>query len=613
MITQLRLALAKPVAERVAAAPPGTMARRRGSTTLADLVAPHQVRRRMQDRHVVVGDSFVTTLEVRAWPPALGLGWWSDLATTLQGVTLVQYLDPLAPAAALALLKDSERAGRETQQVDAQHNGSTDLAAQDGTAWAAQLRTEIHQRAECLLGQRVYVRCAAGTQADLEALVASVRDAASRQGIQLLPIPLGLQWDGYVATLPLALDPVDFPHDVSGRAATMSMATEVEHLPTASPAALLVGEHPQSGAPLLHDHWAMQNPHAVVVAESGSGKTYLMSGLMAQEVAVGATRVLILDPKRQEYRHLVEQLGGTYISLGGNARTRINPLAIPQLGPARWAKLQAEDVDLVEQRITVVNALLVGELTRNGSTLDSSSRADLEQALAAAYATAGITSDPATWAQPMPTLSDVQTALAAINPQLAPQLRLWTEGTLGRLFNHPTTVPTGGNLLAIDIWGLLQSNDERLQAVVPVIVTDFLLNLALADDRQAHLYLDEAHALIKTDAGAKAIELVYRIGRSLKIAATIITQQISDLDDSERTRTILGNSQTKYLLGVNGTSSGAQRVQALLSLSDEQTACLAACRKDNTLGSTWLLLAGETVLPVLTPPWPEPLHTLIVP
>ena len=101
------------------------------------------------------------------------------VARRRQGVAVVQYLDPLAPAAALALLKESERAGRDTQAVDAQHNGSTDLAAASGTAWAAQLRTEIHQRAECLLGQRVYVRCVASTAADLATLVADVREDAA--------------------------------------------------------------------------------------------------------------------------------------------------------------------------------------------------------------------------------------------------------------------------------------------------------------------------------------------------------------------------------------------------------------------------------------------------
>lgn len=74
----------------------------------------------------------------------------------------------------------------------------------------------------------------------------------------------------------------------------------------------------------------------------------------------------------------------------------------------------------------------------------------------------------------MPTFSDVQQHLAATAPELARALTLFTRGTIGDLFNHPSNVPTDNPLLALDLWSLLQSNDETLARLLPVIVMDFL-------------------------------------------------------------------------------------------------------------------------------------------
>jgi hypothetical protein len=52
---------------------------------------------------------------------------------------------------------------------------------------------------------------------------------------------------------------------------------------------------PRTGAPILWDRWKATNPHALIIAESGSGKTYMTSGLLAQELAPSEDAVLLLD------------------------------------------------------------------------------------------------------------------------------------------------------------------------------------------------------------------------------------------------------------------------------------------------------------------------------
>ncbi len=169
-------------------------------------------------------------------------------------------------------------------------------------------------------------------------------------------------------------------------------------MPTATPGLrrrgglpIIWGEHPRTGAPILYDRWTATNPHALMIAESGSGKTYVTSGLLVQELALGEDALLILDPKFQEYRQLVTALDGAYISLSSKAGYHINPLELPRLTPERAQQVAALEEDLLGQRIGVVKALITRELKAMGTHVDAVGMAQIEEAIAAAYAAAGIT------------------------------------------------------------------------------------------------------------------------------------------------------------------------------------------------------------------------------
>jgi hypothetical protein len=75
----LRHALGKPIVERQQAHPTnvGGSRVRSGATTLADLLAPDGVDRHL-NHMIQVGDSLITTRELRGFPPALDLAWLTD-------------------------------------------------------------------------------------------------------------------------------------------------------------------------------------------------------------------------------------------------------------------------------------------------------------------------------------------------------------------------------------------------------------------------------------------------------------------------------------------------------------------------------------------------------
>jgi len=614
----LRDALQKPVIERRGVLHGAGQRLRSGASGVADLIAPDGVDRR-RSGVMQAGASWMTTLHVRSFPPTLALAWLSDanLGLDTPGITVHQRIVPIPDALARRLLTSSEEAGLGTLAGDVQAGVSLDVDAQQGMEAAAALRRDLASGADRLFQYSIAITVVAPTHEELRARVEAIRLAAARQGVEL-GVPPFRQWEGYIGALPLGREELGLAHDTSGRAAAMGMPVAPAGLSRRDGLPIVWGEHPQNGRPIFWDRWRATNPHALVVAESGSGKTYAVSGLLAQELALGDEALLILDPKYQEYRHLVTALGGTYITLSRRAGFHINPLELPRLTPER-AQLVAElEEDLLGQRVGFVKALITRELRAMGTAVDASGMALIERALFESYEAHGITPDPQSFDRPMPTFGDVQARLTSLAESaqeraLAQALDLFTRGTVGDLFSRPSNIPTDSPLLAIDLSSLLRARDDVLERLLPVIVMDFFVTTAL--NRRAaprsHLVLDEAHALLQSEAGARTLQTIFRIGRSLQFKATVITQSLDDLDESEQTRVLLENARTKLVLGLNRDSRAVARAAALLGLNDEEARYLAGCRLVKGIGASALLLADGERTPVLIPMWPETIHRII--
>lgn len=615
----LKHALNKPILERRSLDSAGRRMQS-GAVAPADLLAPDGVDR-SATYTLRVGDSYLATLAIRSFPPTLGLAWLDDpvLGLDAPGITVRQRIAPLPDALARRILAASEDAGLGTLHGDMQAGAHVDVDAQHGMEAAAALRRDLASGADRMLHYAVEICVSAATAEELNTRIETLRLAAAQQGIQLSRIPFR-QWEGYLGSLPLGRECVGPPHDTSGRAAAMGLpvaAPGLHRRPGALP--LVWGEHPRTGQPLVWDRWQATNPHALVVAESGSGKTYAISGLLAQEVALGEDALLILDPKFQEYRRIVQGLGGAYISLSRQAGYHINPLQLPPLTPERARSVVELEEDLLGQRIAIVKALIVRELRAVGTALDAIALGWIEEALHVAYAVHGVTSDPQTFNNPMPTFSDVRNALQQIGEtasgarDLARAMHLFTGGIVGDLFNQPSNIPTDNPLLAIDLSALLRASDDLLERLIPVIVMDFFVTTAInrPTGRRSHLVLDEAHALLHSEAGARTLQTIFRIGRSLQFKATVITQSLDDLDGSDQTRVLLENARTKLLLGLNRDSSAVERAAKLIGLNEEEARYLAGCRLVKGIGATALLLADGERTPLLIPMWPDTLHRLI--
>jgi hypothetical protein len=143
------------------------------------------------------------------------------------------------------------------------------------------------------------------------------------------------------------------------------------------------------------------------------------------------------------------------------------------------------------------------------------------------------------------------------------------------------------------------------------------------------LIIDEAWTILATEAGSSMLELVARIGRSLKVAATVITQQVREflyrrvgdtLVPNEAGKTFLDNCETILLLrqlrparaGQTADDHPVAMAAKQFGLTPGEMSHLSRCRLDSA-GATGLLLVGREPIPLLIPRVPEPIHSTMIP
>jgi type IV secretory pathway VirB4 component len=405
---------------------------------------------------VRVGDGYAATLIVTGYPAEVGPAWLEPLLAWHGRLDVAMHIEPLAPQVAAARLRRQRARLESSRRLDADKGRLDDPDVEAAADDAADLADKVARGAARLFRVGLYLTVHAPTTDELADAVAHVRATAASILLDTVPATWR-QLQGWTSTLPLGTDCLGmrrvFDTDSLAAAIPLASCDLPAPLPGDPPqtSGVLYGLNTATNGVIWHDRWSADNHNSVILARSGAGKSYLIK-LETLRSLYDGVQVAVIDPE-DEYRRLADAVGGTTITLGA-AGVRLKPLDLPA-GDTR--------PDTLTRRALFLHTL-VGVLLGTGSAaqqLSPAERATLDRAILAAYTTAGITGDPATWTRPAPLLRDVATALAAdTDPaaaQLAARLTPWTTGTFKDLFDGPTTTAPTGHLV---VWSTRQLADE---------------------------------------------------------------------------------------------------------------------------------------------------------
>ena len=279
---------------------------------------------------------------------------------------------------------------------------------------------------------------------------------------------------------------------------------------------ILLGENKTNGYPFILNLWKRgnlyQNSNAMIIGKSGSGKSYFLKTLIANEWANG-TRVIVLDPEA-EYLTLTRNLAGNIIDVGNAKEGRINPFHI--------YKILTEDGTPADPKVTFNTHLKMLEsffkIVLADAPVDVIEL--INNLVVETYERMGITENTDCSAFPadyFPLFSDLLETLQAKDKGSMDELtkrdmrtaelylQKFVTGRYSDIWNAPSTLKTDADLIDFDFQSLFANKNNVVANAQMLLIFRFieqevinarernkgganLHTLIIADE--AHLYID---------------------------------------------------------------------------------------------------------------------------
>ncbi|WP_239151687.1 VirB4 family type IV secretion system protein, partial [Virgisporangium aurantiacum] len=560
-----------------------------GAHAVAAAVGPDSVE--VGARSLRLGWGYAATFAVTGYPATVGAPWLEPILSWPGRLDVAIHVEPVRADTAAGQLRRQRAKLESSRRIDADKgrlgDPGVDAAAED----AAELADRVARGAAKLFRTGVYITVHAASAEALIEACAQVRAAAASVLLDLQPVT-HRHLHGWVSTLPLGTDAIRMRRTLDTHALAAAFPLACPDLPArlpgepASATGVLYGLNLASSGVVMWDRWAQDNHNSVVLARSGSGKSYLVKLEVLRNLYHGV-HVAVVDPE-DEYVRLAERVGGTVVQLGA-AGVRLNPLDIPA-GDRRDVALNRRWLFL-----HTVIAVLVGP-NRGTPDIGPEETAALDTAIIDTYHQAGITADPATWDTPAPLLRDLAATLAtAEDPaatRLAARLAPWVTGSFKDLFDGPTTGRPDGHLV---VWSLRHLADE-VKTIGTLLALDHIWRTidTPPTSRRARphavrprlVVVDEAWTMLRDGTAANWLFKMAKAARKRSAGLAVITQDAADVLGTDLGRAVIANSATQVLM-----RQAPQAIDAIadaFQLTDAERHLLLSARRGEAL-----LVAGS--------------------
>ncbi len=377
----------------------------------------------------------------------------------------------------------------------------------------------------------LYINCKSESKKELDLLTAKVK--AELNSVMMVPhIPYFRQLQGYKSIMPVANDQLKIEKNIT----TKALGTFIPYTSTfldVQNSGVMLGLN-RNKVPVIKDIFKLSNANGVVLATSGSGKSYFTKLLILRQLLSG-TKVMVIDPQ-SEYHELCNHVDGTLITISRYSESIINPLDL--MGQ-----------DLINKRLMLMDLFKVmfGELSEAQKTI-------LDRAIVKTYKKYNITDTSYKNVDKMPILKDLyqilekdskkSNSLDKISYQvLLNRLYMYTDGVF-KFFNRQTNLDFDNDFVCFDIGDM----PEQVEPVAMFLVLDYVYKKMKQTKERKLLIVDEAWSLLSKTKGSNYIFVIVKTCRKSNLGLLLITQDVLDLLSSKAGKAVLNNSSYTFLL-----------------------------------------------------------------
>lgn len=503
---------------------------RKGVTSVLDLVAPAALS--VYPRYVDLGNRLVSTMFVITYPRNISVGWFAPIILKNSELDISMFFYPVKSDVILKQLRN--RAGN----IEAQLNADRDKGApRDPLRETAlrdieQLRDSLTQGTERFFQYALYVSIYADNEKELND---RIEELDALFGGRLVVAKRGYYQaeQGFNSTMPIGLDELSIYFNMNSSPCASSFPFISSDL--TSDDGIMYGINRHNGSLIVFDRFSLQNANAVTFATSGAGKSYTVKLEILRSLMLGVD-IMVIDPEN-EYKHLSEAVGGTFMNISLNSQVKINPFDLPRaVGGADTP------ADIIRSAVITIKGMLrimLGEVSPAEDSI-------LDRALIETYSKKDITADADLSRVEAPLMTDFISMLEGFEAteNMVIKLKKYTEGTFAGLFNSPTNIDTHNQLMVFSVRDL----EDELRPLAIYMIVNYIWNTVRSELKKRILVIDEAWWLMQNEDSAKFIYALVKRCRKYYMGVTTITQDVNDFLGSPYGRAIVTNSAIQILL-----------------------------------------------------------------
>lgn len=502
---------------------------KKGGIKFSDILAPSALE--ITSQSLQLGSKFLKTIFVISYPRYLNTGWFSPIVNLDKIFDVSIFIHPIDTA---AVLKNLRKKLTEVQsQISSEEEGGKVRNPMLETAYKdiENLRDSLMQATEKMFRVGFYVTIYAESQKELSKSENEIKNLLEARIIYTKQA-IFQQDSGFLSTMPIGSDRLEIHTPMNtAPVATFFPFTSAD---VTSDKGILYGINRHNNSLILFDRFSLENANMVIFAKSGGGKSYTAKLEVLRSLMVG-TEVIIIDPEN-EYEHLSDTVGGTFIKISLSSKNHINPFDLPPPLP------DENPADVL--RGNIINLLGLIRLMFGGLTPEED--ALIDKALAETYIARDITPESDFSKISPPLLNDFVLVLQGMTgtETIVKKLEKFTTGTFANFLNQPTNVDINNKLIIFSIRDL----EQDLRPVAMYVITRYIWNKIRSERKKRVLLVDEAWVMMQNEDAAAFLFGIAKRCRKYYLGLTTITQDVSDFMTSKYGKAIVTNSSLQLLL-----------------------------------------------------------------
>ena len=523
-----------------------------GISRLFDLIAPSAVK--IAPKYIQIGESYAQTLFVISYPRYLHSTWFSPIINIDMPMDISMFIHPIETASLLKTLRRSATQIQSQVHIEQQKGLVRDPALETAMQDIEELRDKLQQGTEKFFRFGLYITVYGENEKELDKQYKFITSILEAQLVYVKPAVFKTE-QGFNSTLPLANDELNIGTNMNSGPLSTSFPFVSSTL--SSTEGILYGINRHNNSLIIFDRFKMENGNMVVFAKSGAGKSYTVKLEVLRSLMIG-TDVIIIDPEN-EYKHLCETVGGTFIKISLNSTNHLNPFDLPKI------QEDEDPEDVLRNNIANLIGLLhlmLGSITPEEDSI-------LDRALHETYAIRDISSKTNfnnIGKEAFPTMSDLYNVLRNMDgaEDLATRLEKYTEGIFAGFLNNSTNIRIDNQMVVFNI----RDMEEDLRPIAMYVVLQFIWGEMRTNMKKRIVLVDEAWIMMKYDDAASFLFGIAKRCRKYFTGLTTITQDVNDFLSSRYGKPIVTNSSIQLLL--KQSSAAIETIMETFYLTDQE-------------------------------------------